>query len=141
MILRVSDAIAHTMLDAIRNGIDAGAGAGVIKVYTASQPAGPGTAISSQTLLGTLTFTDPSAAGASSRTSSYSAITEDSSADASGTIAWCRVLDSNGVAVFDGDASVTGGGGFFQFNTLSVTAGGPIRMTGTRTITVPVTIS
>lgn len=141
MILRISDALAHTQLDAIKTAIDAGAGAGIIRVYTASQPAGPGTAISSQTLLGTLTFTDPSAPGASSRTLTFSAVTEDSIADATGTIAWCRVLDSNGVAIFDGDATATGGGGFFQFNSLSITAGGPIRMTGTKTISVPVTIA
>lgn len=127
-ITRISTAAGGAGANAIKELIDAGAGAGRINVYTGALPATPETAITSQVLLGTLTCSDP-VGTVTSKTLTFSTITQDSAADATGTIAWCRVTDSEGTAVIDGDASATGGGGMFQFNTVAVVAGGPIAMT------------
>lgn len=127
--LRLANATRSGMVNAVRNLIDGGAGAGTIKFYTASQPADANTAVSSQTLIGTLTFTDPSAVDASNGVLTFSAIADDSSADATGTIAWARIADSTGATVFDCDVTATGGGGTIQLSSVAVTAGDTLRIT------------
>jgi hypothetical protein len=137
-LLRISAVGRNAMVDAIRALLDAGAGAATVKFYTGTQPATPETALSGQTLLATLTMTDPAAPGASGGTLTFSAITEDSAADASGTATWARVEDSNSVAIFDADVTATGGGGIIQINTVTIAAGGPVRITSA-TLNIPVT--
>lgn len=132
----ISTAARNAMCDALVDLLDAGVGAGTLKTYTASQPAGPGTAISTQTLLATLTYSDPAFGAAASGVATASAITDDSSADATGTAAWARSLDSNGLAVFDCQITATGGGGDLTFNTVSFTAGDAVSITSF-TISVP----
>jgi hypothetical protein len=65
----------------------------------------------------------------------FSTITQDASADATGTATWFRVLDGSGSFVMDGAITVTGGGGDMTLNTTSITIGGPISVTGTKQIT------
>ena len=133
---RISIAAANYMLDALVTYLDAGAGSpqhATIEVFTASQPANPDTA-EAGTRLGTLVCSRPSfgaAADAGSNTSRITAntITEDSSADATGTAAWARLKRGDGLVVLDGDVTATGGGGTFEFNTVSFVAAGPIRVT------------
>ena len=120
--------VKNSMLTDIKNAIDAGPAAGTIKFYTGSMPATTEDTVTTQTLLGTLTFSDPCGT-VTSGTFTASAITDDSSADASGTATWCRVLDSTGVSVIDLDVTNTGGGGAVQLNTVVIVAGGPIRIT------------
>lgn len=127
-ITRISTGAGGDCATALKNRVDGGAGAGVIKCYDGSMPASPDDAITSQTLLGTLVCSDPCGT-VTGKTLNFSAITQDSAADASGTIVFCRVEDSAGNAVIDGDASVTAGSGMFKFNTTTVVAGGPIAMT------------
>lgn len=101
--LGIATAVRNSMLNQIRNAIDAGAGAGLLRVYDGTRPATGGSAT---TLLAQLTFSDPSAPDASSGVLTFSAITKDSSADAAGTATWCRVVDSTGAHVFDGSVGV-----------------------------------
>lgn len=119
-------ALKNSMLNPIKDAIDAGPGAGTLKVYTSPMPSLTSDAITTQTLLGTLTFSDPSAAGPSGGVLTASAITQDSSADATGTAAWARIADSTGSVVIDVDITVSGGGGAMQMNTTSIVIGGPI---------------
>ena len=63
--IRPSLAVRNAQLDAINTLTNAGAGAGTIKIYTGTIPTNEDTAIGSQVLLGTLTFTDPAASAAS----------------------------------------------------------------------------
>ena len=125
-ISRFATTVKNSMLIPIRDAIDAGSGAGTIKVYTSPMATLPSDNISTQTLLGTLTFSDPSGATPSGGVFTASAITQDSSADATGTAAWARIADSAGVTVMDMDITVTGGGGSMQMNTTSIVIGGPI---------------
>src|SRR5687767_6496703 len=103
MPFRIRATTRNTMADAIRTDMDAGAGPATLKFYTGSQPATPETAIGAQTLLGTLTFTDPAAPGASGGVITFSTITEDSSADATGTATWARCESSTPTAIWDAD--------------------------------------
>jgi hypothetical protein len=134
-IIRFVTAVKNSALDTIKTAIDAGSGAGTIKIYTGTQPTSPADAITTQTLLGTLTFSDPCGTSASG-TLTMSAITQDSSADATGTATWARIADSTGATVCDVDVTATGGGGTLQFNTTSFVIGGPILISAF-TITVP----
>jgi hypothetical protein len=124
------------MADAITAQLDLGAGAGTIKLYSGTQPADADDAITSQVLLATLTFSDPSAPGASGGVWTADAITEDSLADATGTAAWARVEDSDGNNVFDCDVTATGGGGTIEINTVSIVADAAVRATSL-TVTMP----
>lgn len=125
MIFTLSDAAANAVLTTLNDLLNAGSGPATIKLYTGTKPAGPGTAITSQVLLGTLTCSDP-AGTVSARSLTFGTVIADSSADASGTATWARIADSNGVAVVDIDVTLTGGGGFGQMNTTLIAAGGPI---------------
>lgn len=127
-ILRLVTALQTSVITPVMAAIDAGSGPGVIEIYTASIPATADTAITTQTKLGTLTFSDPSGS-VTSGVFTASAITQDSSADATGTAAWARIKDSTGATVCDIDVTSTGGGGVLQLNTVNVVAGGPILIT------------
>ena len=116
----------NNMLDQIRAMIDAGAGPGKIRIYDGSRPATGGTAT---TLLAELTLTDPCAPAASGGVLTFSTITQDASADATGTATWARIVDSTNAFVLDCSVSATGGGGDIQLNSTSITAGGTVSIT------------
>lgn len=126
MALGIVTAVRNAFLNAIRDAIDAGAGAGLLRLYTAARPATGGTAT---TLLAQLTFSYPSAPNAASGTLTANAITADSAADATGTAAWGRVVDSTGGFVMDMDVTATGGGGDCQLNSTSITLGQQVSVT------------
>jgi len=92
-------------LDNINTLLNAGAGAALIRIYDGSRPATGGTAT---TLLAELTCTDPAAPAAASGELTFSAITQDSSANATGTATWFRMVDSAGNFVLDGNVSTSG---------------------------------
>jgi hypothetical protein len=124
---RLTNAAASAAADAVVDLIDAGAGAGTIKVYTATIPTDANTAVGAQTLLATLTFSDPAFGAASNGVATASAITSDSSADATGTAAWARWADSNGVTIMD--VTVGTSGEDINFTTVSFVAGAAIAIT------------
>lgn len=127
-ILRLVVALQTECLTPIKTAIDAGSGAGILELYNGTIPGTADTAVTTQTKLGTLTFSDPCGAVAAG-VFTASAITQDSSADASGTVSWGRIKDSTGATVCDIDVTSTGGGGLLQLNTVNVVAGGPIIVT------------
>lgn len=106
---------------------------GYIKIYTGSVPTDVDDAATG-TLLGTLTLNADAFGAASdngtSATVTANAITDDSSADNSGTAGYFVVLLSNGTTkLFDGTVTATGGGGDMELVTTSITAGQPISIT------------
>jgi hypothetical protein len=108
----------------VLNAIDAGAGAGTVKVYSGTVPANVGTAITDQTLLATLTLSDP-CGSVSNGVLTFSAITEDSSGDANGTPTFARIADSAGNNV----AQVTAGVGSGELNFgAAIVAGQPVQI-------------
>lgn len=108
----------NNRLNVIRDAIDAGGAAGFLRVYDGTRPATGGTAT---TLLAELTFSYPSAPNASGGVLTFSAITADASANASGTATWCRLVTSAGAFVEDGSVGTSGAD--FILNTTTITAG------------------
>lgn len=127
-VIRLTDNAANLSLDALRDAIDDGGAAGHMDIYAGTIPLTAETAIGSQTKLGTVTFSYPSAPNASSRTLTFDTITGDSSADASGTAAWARIYTSAGTEVMDVSIG-SGSGVVIQFNTTVIVSGGPIDVT------------
>lgn len=133
----------NNMLDQITAALDAGVGAGIIAIYSGTIPATVATALSGNTLLAQLTFSNPVAAAASSGVLTFSAITQDASANATGTASWFRLYSSadgatisEANAVMQGTVTATGGGGDITFTSVSFVATEPISMTSW-TITAP----
>lgn len=127
-IIRLSTLAGGDCATNIKDRVDGGAGPGLLKCYDGTvggMPATPETAITTQVLLGTLTLSDPCGT-VSDRTLNFSTIASDTDADADGVVTFCRVTDSNGVVIVDGDASEMSGTGLFKFNTTTIVAGGPI---------------
>lgn len=123
-----TNALKTGVLTQIQNAIDAGSAGGTIKIYTGAIPTTADTAVTSQVLLGTLTFSETCGVNASGSLT-MAAITQDSAADNSGTATWARIADSSGVTVMDIDVSTTGGTGALQLNTTNIVKGGPILIT------------
>jgi hypothetical protein len=117
MALGIVAAVRNSRLDVITAAIDAGT-AGLLRIYDGSRPATGGAAT---TLLAELTFSDPSAAGAAAGVLTFSAITADASANATGTATWFRIVTSAAAFVLDGSVSTSGAD--INFNTTSIVTG------------------
>lgn len=121
MTTRLSTAARNGMANAVATLVDAGAGAGTIKIYTGTQPATADTA-ETGTLLATVTLPDPSFAAAATGT-----ITGNDPAAvnpvASGAAGWFRVEDSTGANVYDGAVTASGGGGELQLSNVNIGPG------------------
>lgn len=134
--VHLSDAARNAMADAFSALIDAGAAGGTIKIYDGTMPASVGTAVSTQTLLGTLTFSATAFGAAAAGVITAAAIAPDSTADATGTAAWARIADSDATDIADVDVGATASGATIELNTTSITAGGAISISSF-TFTMP----
>ena len=118
VLFAAATALRNTMLNAIRDAVDAGAGAGLFRIYDGVRPATGGAAT---VLLAELTFSDPSAPAAAAGVLTFSAITADASANATGTASWCRVVDSTGTFVFDGNVGTVAADLILNTTTITIT--------------------
>lgn len=115
------NALGDALITAMGNGC-------LIKLYTGTRPTNPDTALSGNTLLGTLTAASPPAPATSSGVITFSAITQDSSADATGTATFYRLFKADATtAVIDGDVGTSGSD--LNLNTTAIVIGGPILIT------------
>jgi len=102
--LKYSALLRNAKLDAITTQVGTSA---LIRIYDGSQPATPETAIGAQVLLAELTGNASAfAAAASGGVLTANAITNDSSANATGTASWFRILTSGATAKIDGTVGV-----------------------------------
>lgn len=124
---QITNAAASAAADAVVDLVDAGAGAGKLRIYDGTQAATADTAIGAQVLLAELTMSDPAFGAASNGVATASAITADSSANATGTASWFRVVDSNNNAVFDGTVGTSGAD--LNLNTVSIVSGAEVSVT------------
>lgn len=122
-------ALRNAQLQEVQIAIDAGAGPGLLRIYDSTGTGRPatGAAVTTQVLLAELTFTDPSAPAASAGVLTMSAITQDSSANATGTATWFRIVDSNNVVVMDGNVGTSGSD--LNLVTTSIVATQPVQIT------------
>lgn len=129
---RISNAAAKAMADTFDDQVNIGSTASVLDVRTGAQPADPDTTATG-TLLATLTFSDPAFGAASDGAPggllTASAITQDSSADATGTAGYFRIRATGTGAddVADGECGTSGAD--LNFNTTSITSGSAVSIT------------
>ncbi len=132
---QISAAARSAACDGIVDLVDGGAGAGYIEVRTGAQPATPATA-DSGTLLATLPMSDPAFGAASTGVATASAITSDTSADASGDAGHFRVKDSDANVILQGSAGEAADTPNMTFDDKSIVAGGTVACSAF-TVTVP----
>lgn len=96
--LKYSTTLKNDKLDKITADVGASA---LLKIYDGTQPAGPGTAITSQVLLATLTCNATFAPGAASGVLTANAIASGTAGN-TGTASWFRLTTSGGTAHVDG---------------------------------------
>lgn len=115
----ITIALAKTALDIVADAVDAGTAANPrLRIYSGSQPASPDDAVGTGTLLCEIdlgTATVFSAATTGTGTEANTAIVtasgilpkSNTSATASGTAAWFRVVDKNANGVIDGSVGTS----------------------------------
>lgn len=126
MALGYTVALRNSMLDEITTAQDVGADS-LLRIYDGTRPTDADTAVGGQTLLAELTFSTTSAPAASGGVLTYSSITDDSSANATGTASWFRVTTSAGAAVYDGDVGTSGSD--LNLNSTSIVILGTVSVT------------
>lgn len=136
MTIRLPVATRNSAADTVAARIDAGAGAGLVRVYSGTQPASADLAATG-TLLATFTLNDP-AFSAAAGGSAILDVTPTLSATglAAADAGWFRIVDSTGVTVMDGSVTATGSGGDLTMNTITVSVGLVLQLTA-GTITMP----
>lgn len=122
--LKLSSTAVNAEADALSDLLDNG----YLRIYDGSQPANANTAITSQVLLAELRFNATAAPAASGGVLTMNAITQDSSANATGTATWFRALKSDGsTVVFDGSVSTSGAD--LNLGSTSITSGASVAVT------------
>lgn len=114
--------IRNAMLDTITTRAG---NAALLRIYDGTRPATGGTAT---TLLAELICGTPFAAGAASGVLTLGAITQDASANATGTATWFRIVKADGTT-FVLDGSVGTSGSDLNLTTTSIVSGQPVSVT------------
>ena len=115
---------------AMLDTLTASAASGKLRIYSGSQPADADAGIGGATLLAELTMNATAFGSATSTASTNSvltanAITQDSSADATGTATWFRLWQSNGTTpILDGTVGTSGAD--LTINNTAIVAGGVV---------------
>lgn len=97
---------------------------GKYRVYDGTQPTDSDTALGAQVLLADLTLGSTAFAAASSGSKAANAITQDSSADATGTATWASLLNSSNVRKMD--MSVGTSGANLNLNSVAISSGAAV---------------
>ena len=121
MALSYTTAVRNSMLDEITAAIGS---SGLLRIYDGTPPASVNNALSGNTQLAELALSATAAGAASSGTLTFSAISNDTSADATGTASFFRLLTSGGSAVVQGTVGTSGSD--INFDSVSFVAGGTV---------------
>lgn len=122
MALGMATGLRNAMLDAITTFAG---GSALLRIYDGTRPATGGTAT---TLLAELTCNATFAPAASGGVLTLNSITQDSSANATGTATWFRLVKSDGTThVFDGNVGTSGSD--LNLNSTSITSGAAVSVT------------
>ncbi len=122
MAIAYATALRNARLDAITTYAG---GSCLLRIYDGSRPATGGSAT---TLLAELTCNATFAASASGGVLTLNSITQDSSANATGTATWFRIVKSDGTThVLDGSVGTSGSD--LNLTTTSIASGSPVQVT------------
>lgn len=135
----ISNVAAKALADCFDDQVNIGSTAANIAIRDGSQPADPDSA-ESGTLLATLVCSDPMFGAATDADPggliTASAITSDTSADATGTAGYFRIKATGSGADDVADGSCGTSGSDLNFNTTSITSGSTVSITSF-TVTMP----
>jgi hypothetical protein len=118
----------NTAANAAADAVVALANSGKLRIYDGTQPATADTAVSTQNLLAELTLNSTAFGAAVAGVATANSITSDSTADASGTATWFRIVKSDGTTVL-WDGSVGTSGCDLNLNTAVIEAGAIVAVT------------
>jgi hypothetical protein len=128
MAVKLSSEVRTALAQTIISKIDGGGASGSLKIYDGTKPPGPDTPLTSQNVLSEHTLSYPCGTAANGILT-FSAITEDPFANATGTATWARFYDSTGKAIADASITQVGGGGDLEMNTVNIVINGHVRFT------------
>lgn len=123
--LKYATAMRNARLDAITTFVG---GSALLRIYDGTQATNPQTAVSGQTLLAELTCNAIFAPSASGGVLTPNAVTSDSSANATGTASWYRLVKSDGTTVVE-DGTVGTSGCDLNINSVSISSGAAVAIT------------
>ncbi len=133
----MSNNVRSDLANSIRDCIDQYGDGAKLNFYSGLQPISAQNPVKeSNVLLGSATFSYPSAEDAMDGVLSFNEILEEPSAQNSGDVTWARVTMANGESVFDVDVTGPRGGGTLEINSTRIVEGGPIRVSSF-TIVIP----
>jgi hypothetical protein len=92
---QIADSVCNAQADVLARLLDAG----LLRIYSGTQPATADTVLSGNTLLAELVFNATSAPAASGGVLTFNSITADSSANATGTATFFRAVKADGTTV------------------------------------------
>jgi hypothetical protein len=124
MALSFTTALKNARADAISSQVGSN---GKIRIYAGTVPADANAALSSNTLLAELACSATFAAAASGGVLTVNTITQDTSADATGTATFFRVLKSDNTVILQGAVGTSGSE--LNLNTTSISAGAAVSIT------------
>lgn len=124
MAVSYSTTLKNNRLDEKTTAIGA---SGFLRIYDGTPPANADTALSGNTLLAELALSATFAPAASSGTLTASAISDDTSANATGTASFYRLVTSGGTCVEQGSVGTSGND--LNLNTVSISSGAQVSVT------------
>ena len=123
MALSLNTTVRNNALAAITTAIGA---SGKLRIYDGVKPAAGGSATN---LLADIPLANPAAPAPSGGVLTFTVPQTDTSADATGTATWARIVDGSNAWVADMSVSVTGGSGDLQLVTTSIVATQKVELT------------
>lgn len=134
----IANSEAKSACDEVVDALDSGA-QGSLKIYDGSQPTNPDATTGGSSLLAELALNNPAFGAATDASpggkATANTITDDTSANASGTATWFRAENSNGTAVIDGDVG-TSTGADLTLGSVNISSGATVSVS-TWTVTMP----
>jgi hypothetical protein len=133
--LSVANAQAIQMCDAAVDACDLGSSDATadLVIYSGTAPTNVDTALSGNTVLASLLMSNPAFGAASDQNpnarATANAISDDTSADATGTATFYRILDRNNVPRIQGPVGATGSGNSLELVSTSIVAGVTVSVT------------
>lgn len=134
----ISNAAAIAACDAIVDRVDLNSPPGHLKIYSGSVPTDADTALGAQVLLADLTMSNPAFGAAADiapgARATASAISDDTSANATGTASFFRIDQGGGTTVMQGACATSGSE--LNFNSVAIQSSAIVSVTSF-TVTVP----
>lgn len=122
--IHLKTTLRNTMLDTVNAAIGAG---GFLRFYDGVQPATADAALGAQVKLAELPLSASPFAAAGAGSIAVNAITDDLSADATGTATWATFVTAAGVRIFD--VSVSTAGADINLNSVALQVGAKVSVT------------